>query len=125
MAGILCYNSHLTPICLLYTVRIAQAVLPYVFKMALPASPFPAKLLHRELAPHALDSQHLSMSAEVSGSSAKGKRLRVVNWKQITCINYPNLEQQGGAVDQATQRGCFYPSILSSTLMDTIAILHT
>ena len=38
MAGILYYNSHLTTICLLYTVKIAEAVFPYVFKMAFPAS---------------------------------------------------------------------------------------
>ena len=40
MTGISCYNSRLTPICLLYTEKIAEAVFPYVFKMAFPASPF-------------------------------------------------------------------------------------
>ena len=40
MTGILSHNSHMTPICFLHTKKIAEAVLPYVFKMVFPASPF-------------------------------------------------------------------------------------
>ena len=46
MAGIIYYNSHLTTICLLYTLKIAEADWPYVFKMA-----FPASLLKNVLSP--------------------------------------------------------------------------
>ena len=40
MTGIFSHNSHLTPIGLLHTKKKTEEVLPNVFKMAFPASPF-------------------------------------------------------------------------------------
>ena len=40
MTGMSSYNSHLTPVNLLHTEKRGEAVLPYVFVMAFPPSPF-------------------------------------------------------------------------------------
>ena len=104
MPGILYYTSHLTTICFLYTVKIAKAVLPYVFKMAFPASLLQALSIINPPPPHIpIDDDSIS----------SWSRCRAIYWIYALWLRHHLIVDTGLELDEEGQHVKWAPGLVA------------